>query len=97
MKANVPAGDTAPIMGTAKRAWLSTEPGRYVSRTVCVMCRDEAEPFGDGYQIPARFLITSPAMRSPATGGTKEMLAGTDRFEVSSPVTRDGFMGCSLE
>ena len=33
------------------------------------------------YQIPHNFLITWPAIRRPATGGTKETLPGMERFE----------------
>ena len=39
------------------------------------------------YEIPARSRITSPAMISPATGGTKEILPGSERlFPFSSSV-----------
>ena len=36
-------------------------------------------------------------MRRPATGGTKETLPGTARFEVISVLVSSGFSGSSLE
>ena len=50
------------------------------------------------YQIPHNFLITWPAIRRPATGGTKETLPGMERFEEErASWDGAGFRGSSRE
>lgn len=47
--------------------------------------------------IPDNSRRTSPAIKRPATGGTKDTLPGVERFEAASSLSARGFLGFSLE